>query len=184
MAYRNGTYIAFHAEGTTDPTASDIKYYNLMKAWTAKKDDEFAMVNSHDKTCAVRDTSLRQTLHRRLLERLGESKNFVLIIGKNTWLDTDWVPFEVSKAIDTYKLPIIAAYTGYNTILAPAQLRSLWPKALADRIDNGTAHVIHIPFKKEPLADAIGQFNLMNLPPTGLNYYTEETYRNWGFVIG
>jgi len=28
MAYHNGTYVAFHAGGTTDPTASDIKYYN------------------------------------------------------------------------------------------------------------------------------------------------------------
>lgn len=33
MAYRNGTYIAFHAEGKTDPTASDIKYYRMLKAW-------------------------------------------------------------------------------------------------------------------------------------------------------
>ena len=31
MAYRNGTYVAFHAGGITDPTESDIKYYNLLK---------------------------------------------------------------------------------------------------------------------------------------------------------
>ena len=42
MAYRNGTYIAFHANGTNVPIDSDIKYYNLMKAWTAKKDDDFS----------------------------------------------------------------------------------------------------------------------------------------------
>ena len=41
MAYRNGTYIAFHANGTNIPVESDIKYYNLIKAWTAKKDDDF-----------------------------------------------------------------------------------------------------------------------------------------------
>ena len=43
MAYRNGTYVAFHAEGTNVPTDSDIKYYNLLKMWTAKKDDDFSM---------------------------------------------------------------------------------------------------------------------------------------------
>jgi len=33
MAYRNGTYVAFSGQDTTKPTESDIKYYNLMKAW-------------------------------------------------------------------------------------------------------------------------------------------------------
>ena len=36
MAYRNGTYVAFHAGGVTDPTKSDIKYYNLLKSWDAQ----------------------------------------------------------------------------------------------------------------------------------------------------
>ena len=39
MAYRSGTYIAFHTQGTNIPTESDIKYYNLIKAWTAKSND-------------------------------------------------------------------------------------------------------------------------------------------------
>ena len=66
MAYRNGTYVAFHAAGTNQPGKSDIDYYNLMKAWEAKTADEFTMINSHDKAAAVRDTSLHATL--RLLE--------------------------------------------------------------------------------------------------------------------
>jgi len=44
LAYRNGTYVAFHANGTDVPIDSDIKYYNLLKAWTAKGDDDFAMI--------------------------------------------------------------------------------------------------------------------------------------------
>src|SRR5260370_42134497 len=85
MAYRNGTYVAFHAAGTSQPGKSDIDYYNLMKAWTAKTDDDFTMINSHDKASAVRDTSLRATLRRSLLERLRNSKNMVLIIGETTY---------------------------------------------------------------------------------------------------
>ncbi len=49
MAYRNGTYVAFHAAGTNQPGKSDIDYYNLLKAWTAKTDDDFTMINSHEK---------------------------------------------------------------------------------------------------------------------------------------
>src|SRR5437588_13008232 len=136
MAYRNGTYVAFHAQGTNQPGESDMEYYNLMKAWTTKTDDDFAMFNSDEKASAVRDNSKRATLEASLRLRLRNSKNFVLIIGATTRLDTDWVPFEIREAIDTYKLPIIAAYTGYERISAPAALSMLWPKALSFRIGN------------------------------------------------
>lgn len=148
MAYRNGTYVAFHAQGTNRPGESDMDYYNLMKAWTAKTDDDFTMFNSHEKASAVRDSSKRATLEASLRLRLRNSKNFVLIIGATTRLDTDWVPFEIREAIDTYKLPIIAAYAGYEQILDPAALNTLWPAALSFRIRNKTARVIHVPFKK------------------------------------
>jgi len=156
MAYRNGTYVAFHAAGTNQPGKSDIDYYNLMKAWTAKTDDDFTMTNSHDKASAVRDTSLRATLRGSLLERLRNSKNMVLVVGETTRLDTDWVPFEIEQAVDTYKIPIIAAYTVFDKpIRNPKALSGYWPLALELRINNETANVIHIPFKKEALKDAI-----------------------------
>jgi hypothetical protein len=182
MAYRNGTYVAFHANGTDIPTDSDIKYYNLMKAWTAKSDDDFAMVNSHEKASSVRDSSKKATLKASLLERLRNSKNMVLIIGQTTRFDADWVPFEISSAVDTYAIPIIAAYTGYETIMAPAELRALWPRALSDRIDNGQARVIHIPFKKEPIMAAIDQFDHNNLPQGALTHYVRDAYARWGLV--
>ena len=182
MAYRNGTYIAFHAQGTNLPGKSDMDYYNLMKAWSAKTDDDFTMVNSHDKASAVRDSSKRATLRASLLERLRNSKNMVLIITNTTRLDADWVPFEIQQAIDTYKIPIVAAYPDHGPIFEPAKLGSLWPKAFADRISNGTARAIHIPFMKAPITAAITQFSHADVPSTALNYYTREAYRRWGLV--
>lgn len=182
MAYRNGTYVAFHAQGTNIPGKSDMDYYNLMKAWSAKTDDDFTMINSHEKASSVRDSSKKATLRASLQERLRNSKNLVLIIGETTRLDTDWVPFEIAQAIDVYKIPIIAAYTGYETITAPVELRSLWPKALSDRIDNQIARVIHVSFKKEPLKAAIGQFNHDNLPSGPLTFYIRDAYVRWGLA--
>jgi hypothetical protein len=170
------------ANGTDVPTDSDIKYYNLMKAWTEKDDDDFTMINSHDKASSVRDSSKKATLKASIQERLRNSKNMVLIIGKTTRFDMDWVPFEIGQAIDSYKIPIIAAYLNYDYILAPDQLRVLWPSALATRIDNKTARVIHIPFKKEPLSDAIGQFNHENIPRSPLAYYGRDAYVGWGLL--
>jgi hypothetical protein len=182
MAYRNGTYVAFHANGTNVPGKSDMDYYNLMRAWSAKPDDDFSMANSHEKAAAVRDTSAAATLRRSLHERLANSKNMVLIIGETTKTDTDWVPFEIENAVDKYKIPIIATYPAHDKpIRNPSALLQWWPAALASRIKNGTASVIHVPFKKAVLLNAIGQFSHNSLPANGgLGYYTDEAYKAFG----
>ena len=185
MAYRNGTYVAFHANGTNRPGGnSDIDYYNLLKAWSAKTDDDFTMCNSHEKTAAVRDTSSKERLRTVLNERLANSKNMVLIIGETTLLDDDWVPHEIRRAVDICKIPIIAVYTGIATpIRRPASLRASWPVSLAARIDNGTANVIHIPFKKPAILSAIGQFSHNSLPVGhGLGFYNDDAYREFGIL--
>lgn len=184
MAYRNGTYIAFHANHKTQPSESDMKYYNLLKAWDANKEHEFEFVNSHDKTQAVRDSSSRQTLERALKTRIINSKNMLLIIGKTTHEDQDWVPFEIRYAVDDCRIPIIAAYTDYECILKPSDLSHLWPYALKYRIENDTARVIHIPFKQITIFDAIQQFDYDNLPNGPLTYYSKETYSRWKIIKG
>lgn len=183
MAYRNGTYIAFHAEGNPDPTASDIKYYRTLKMWHANDGIEFKFVNSHDKASAVRDYSRAETIKRSLRVRLDNSKNMVLIIGQRTKFDTDFVPYEISYAIDRCRIPIIAAYTGQRMIQNPNNLRPLWPEALRIRIDNGTASVIHIPFNRNAIDDAISQFNYNKLPAGGgLGIYSSDAYRSFGII--
>lgn len=184
MAYRNGTYVAFHAGGITDPTKSDIKYYNTMKMWDANKHIEFNLCNSREKTSSVRDSSKKETLKRNLITRLRNSKQFLLILTKNTKDDTDWVPFEIAYAVDTCELPLILAYPDYDSIMAPAELSDYWPPALKTRIQNGSARAIHIPFKKAPVLDALSQFDITNknYPTNGYGYYTREAHQEWRLV--
>ena len=182
-AYRTGTYIAFHANGMKEPTESDIKYYNLLKAWHVREDNDFSFTDSHEKTGSIRSYSGRDTIERHLKTRLLRSKNMILIIGATTREDTDWVPMEIRYALDDCAIPIIAAYPGYNYIMDPSQLQFLWPEALAVRIRDGRAHVIHVPFRKEALVDAAGQFNHSNYPRGGgLGYYDHNTYAAWGYL--
>lgn len=183
MAYRNGTYIAFHAGGTTDPTASDIRYYRMLKAWHEHDNIEFEFINSHDKVAAVRDSSKRETLRRSLIERLNKSRNMVLIIGSTTKFDTDWVPFEIAYAVDQCKIPIIATYTGFSSIFRPDLLSALWPAAFAQRINNGTVRAMHIPFKQKAIDDAITQFDHHNLPLSALWFYSLAAHRSFGIDV-
>ena len=124
MAYRNGSYVAFHGGGTTDPTASDIKYYNTMKMWSVNKNIDFTLINSHEKTSAVRDSSARETLRRALVERLNNSKHMVLVLTITTKNDTDWVPFEIAHAVDACQMPIIAVCRTTIRYWRPPSLRT------------------------------------------------------------
>jgi hypothetical protein len=185
MAYRNGTYVAFHAEGSTSPIDSDIRYYRMLLAWNEHGGIEFSMNDSHEKGGVIRDSSSRATLENRLKERLRDSKNMLLIIGNTTRFDTDWVPMEICYAVDTCRIPIIAAYTTFNgPIFDPSAFASLWPRALSDRINNGSAAVIHIPFKQEPIKSAIAQFGPeRGTLRTGLEHYSSDAYRSFGIAV-
>lgn len=176
--------MAFHAGDTSDPIKSDIKYFNTMKMWDASKHIEFYLADSHEKTSSVRDSSKKETLRRTLVTRLRNSKQLLLILTKTTKDDTDWVPFEISYAIDECDLPLILAYPDFDSITTPATLSDYWPPALNTRIENGSARAIHIPFRKSPLLDAIGQFDISNkkYPTDGYGYYTREAHQEWGLI--
>ena len=68
---RTGTYVAFDGLGQADPSKSDFRYYSLLQAWSANKQIDFKITNSHEKTYAVRDSSSRATLYARIRERLS-----------------------------------------------------------------------------------------------------------------
>ena len=183
MHYRTGTYVAFDGLGELDPSKSDFRYYATLQAWDANKDIDFKLTNSHEKTYAVRDDSLRATLKARICERLSQSKNMVVVLSEDTRKSGSMLSFEIEKAVDFYELPLIIAYPGFNSILHVESHRSVWPTALSQRIDNGTAKAIHISFKKDPIISAIKQFSVQQSSlSSGRDFYSPESYRNWGLV--
>ena len=183
MANRTGTYFGFDGLGQVDPAKSDFRYYSTVQSWSAGRNIEFKFVNSHEKASAVRDTSKRATLEASIMQRLRASKNMVVILSDATRKSGSMLSFEIEKAVDTFGLPLIIAHTGYNSILNPAALSNRWPTALQTRVNEGTANAIHIPFKKDAILDAIGQFtvNAGNLSG-GLNYYNRESHVRWGYI--
>lgn len=156
----------------------------MLKAWHANDGTDFRFVNSHDKQKAVKDAASKAAIIKSLRLRLDDSKNMVLIVGNTTKNDTDFVPYEIAYAIDNCGIPLIVTYTDYTSILNPVALRPLWPRALADRIDNGSAKAIHIPFKRAAIDDAISQFNLTKAPSGGgLGHYSADAHRGFGIDI-
>lgn len=181
MAYRNGTYVAFDGNGTTNPIEGNIKYFNLLKAWSTNKNIDFNFSDSHQKTYQVCDSSTLSTLKSRLEERMRNSKNMLIIITDKTSWNRGLLCWEIEKAVDYYKLPLIVVYTEYSKIIHVDSHASEWPKALKERIDNGSAKCIHIPFTKDLILDAISQFSVNDkYPTTSKNHYSESVYTNIG----
>ena len=128
MSYRNGTYIAFDGLGQINPTLSDFKYYATIQAWAQNNNINFNYVDSHDKTYAVRDSSLRSTLEQRIRERLSNSKNVIIILSSDTRKSGSMLSYEIEQAVDTYSLPLIVAYVDYKIVADPNSLSHYWPE--------------------------------------------------------
>jgi hypothetical protein len=121
-----------------------------------------------------------------LEERMKNSKNMLLIISDDTNYDRGMLNFEIEKAVDYYKIPIIIAYPGYSYILEPSAIEQKWPKALKERINSQTAKCIHVPFRGKCISDAISQFsvnNKVNQLTSPLSYYGKDTYKRWGYIV-
>ena len=178
---RTGTYIAFDGLGEVNPTKSDFKYYGTIQAWDSHKTIDFKFVDSHEKTAAVLDSSKRETLKRRIRERLSMSKNMVVILSSQTRKRGSMLSYEIEQAVDVYKIPLIIAYIDYDVVANPNALIHYWPDALKIRIENHTAHAIHIPFCKAALLDAIGQFTVQKKSLNGAtNFYSKEAHQSFG----
>ena len=186
MAYRNGTYVAFDGQGTSNPTQSDLRYLGLLRSWNNSKNNELTFSDSHLKTYQVLDTSKKTTLQNRLLERMRNSKNMLLILSSSTNYNRGLLNFEIEKAVDYYKIPIIVAYTGCNYIIDPNNYSNRWPKKLKEKIDNNTVRAIHIPFKEKAIMCAINQFSIHshgeNILEGALHTYNLSAYRKWGYI--
>lgn len=183
---RTGTYVAFDGLGQTDPSKSDFKYYSMLQAWSANKNIAFHLIDSHTKTYAVRDSSTKATLYARIRQRLSASKNMVVVLSNDTRKTGSVLSYEIEQAIDVYKIPLIIAYPDYAAIWgvnSGSNLEKRWPDVLKSRIDLKDTKAIHIPFKKEPLLDAIPRFTVNGESlSNGRDVYSRDSYVKWGLL--
>ena len=98
MAYRNKVYICFDGD-------NDIHYYWLMRAWKQNDKTNFNFYDAHDLNTA-RDSSLEETIKRKLRKRLLNAKIFVVLIGESTRYLYKFVRWEMEQAL-ALNLPIV-----------------------------------------------------------------------------
>lgn len=158
MHKRTRTYVAFDGCDTTNPQRSDIKFYNLLKAWHKNNNKDFSYLDAHETTYQVKDSSEEETLKKRLVERLKNSRNMLLILSENTRRYRKMLNFEIQKAIE-YKIPIIVAYTELESIYNNLnKIENYFPEELRKASDNTPC--LHIPFKESLIHYALEHFGV------------------------
>lgn len=180
MGYRNGIYVAFNGCGTTDPTDSDIKYFNVLKAWKENKNIDFSFVDSHQKTYRVLDSSTKKTLLSRLDERMSNSKLMFLIVTDRTKDSSDVVDHEIIRAIDHDEIPIVVAYTDKDAIKkVSSDMKNKLPKSLKDRVENKECKILFIPYKVKAVKRAFEDFGVNEMKDKNNGIYTYTKVDSW-----
>ncbi|WP_311065541.1 TIR domain-containing protein [Halomonas sp. DWK9] len=168
MSYRNKTYVAFASE--------DIRLYRLMEAWRENDKIDFNFYDAHDLFVA-RDTSARDTIKRRLRERLKNAKQVVLIgsadAKKKGGDNYSFLAHEID-VIQEFDLPVVIA----NKDRGRNVNNNFIPKPLLD----ADYYSLSVSFQPK-----IIKFALDNYAPiysgstnTGSHYYKEDIYRKLG----
>lgn len=164
MGYTNKTYVCFDAD-------SDIRYYNLMKAWKEHEHHDFNFNNAHDLN-NLRDGSSEETIKRKLRERLANTKVLIVLIGEKTKNLHRFVRWEMEYAIEN-DIPIIAVNLNGKRAMDDQRC----PPILRDKL------VVHVSFGQKIINHALNNWTVQhykerNNKNTGPFYYSDAAYQS------
>jgi hypothetical protein len=166
MAYRNKTFVSFASE--------NINSYRLMQAWSANQHIDFDFFDAHDLNTA-RDSSHRETIERRLTERLANTKQVVLLVGDVTRAKAgdgfSFIHHEVT-VIKKLKLPVIFANLNQSRTVESNRL----PTVLADQ------YSISVSFQPAIIKYALDEFvsGYVFSADKGPHHYKPQVYTSLG----
>lgn len=172
MAYRNKTYVCFASE--------DIAQYRLMTAWRANANIDFNFFDAHDLAKAL-DTSQKETIRRRIRERLANTKQAVLLLGQDTKIvagnPNRFLHYELDVLIKL-QLPIVVANLNGSREIQTPKL----PTVL-----NSDYYTVSTSFQPKIIKYSLDNYatvfmeNLTALgPKTGPHYYKKSAYDSLG----
>ncbi|MDA3943807.1 MAG: TIR domain-containing protein [Bacteroidetes bacterium] len=169
MPNRTGNYCAFYVTeyGSDSNLAAhavkDFVYYNMLRAWKAK-DSTFPFVDSHGMNYNVRDSSdWETTLKPRLRDRINKSKNLIFFLS-NVTKNSRAVREEINHAINVNEIPVIVVYPDFkeksdiincSSKTIKKKIRDMWEQVPLFKNSKSKVPVLHIPYKKELIRQAL-----------------------------
>ena len=165
MSYRNKTYVIFDGD-------EDMWAYRYMRGWKANENIDFNFFDAHDLK-QLTDRAGVDTVKRRLRERLGNTKQAIVLIGEKTKNLYRFVRWELETCINL-DVPIIAV----NLNGQRNQDENLCPPIIRDE------YVVHISFKLKIIQYALDNFpeeyQRRTLSEKGPRLYNDSVYTKLG----
>lgn len=165
MSYRNKTYVIFDGD-------EDMWAYRFMRGWKANENIDFNFFDAHDLK-PLTDRAREDTVKGRLKERLGGTKQVIVLVGEKTKNLYRFVRWELETCIDL-NIPIIAV----NLNGLRSRDRDLCPPIIRDE------YVVHIPFKLKIIQYALdnfpSEFHQRSQSDKGPRLYSDSVYTKLG----
>jgi hypothetical protein len=165
MGYRNKTYVIFDGD-------NDMWAYAYMKGWSQSEHIDFDFYDAHD-IRPLTDRASDETVKTRLRERLGNTKQAIVLIGENTKTLYKFVRWEIEMC-QNLDIPIIAVNLNGSRRMDPERC----PPILVGH------YVAHVPFKAKIIQYALDNFpeEYYRRSPNadGDRYYKDDVYQKLG----
>jgi hypothetical protein len=163
MGYRNKTYVIFDGD-------SDMWAYAYMKGWKNNDKIDFDFHDAHDLN-ALRDGSSEETVKAKLRERLGNTKQAIVLVGENTKNLYRYVRWELETCLEM-GIPIVAV--NLNGMRSKDDER-------CPPIIKGTP-AVHVAFKMKIIQRALDDFcdNFAKYKDKSDLYYPAAAYNELG----
>ena len=165
MSYRNKTYVIFDGD-------NDMWAYAYMKGWKQNEHIDFNFYDAHDLR-PVSDRASEETVRRTLRERIGNTKQAIVLIGQSTGHLYKFVRWEIEVCVDL-DIPLIAVNLNRSRRMDPERC----PAILRGE------YVVHVAFGAKIMQYALDQFpdEYQQRKPNdgGDRYYNDDIYRGLG----
>lgn len=163
MAYRNKTYVIFDGD-------NDMWAYGYMLGWCKNDHVAFDFYNAHEFK-KLNATSSEQHVKRVLKERLGTTKQAIVLIGESTKNLYRYVRWEIENCLDA-SIPIVAVNLNGKRQLdvefCPPLLRE--------------AGAVHVSFNAKIIKHALDNFcdNYVQYKSGSDWHYNNNAYKSLG----
>ncbi|WP_394223627.1 hypothetical protein [Priestia aryabhattai] len=100
----------------------------------------------------------------------------ILILSNDTNYDRGFLNYEIEKAFDYYKLPLVITYPGVEGKINGklSTLEKRWPKALKERLNDKSRDdlsCLHIVFSRDQISRALEHMTVHNKKYMGSKLY-------------
>ena len=158
----NKTYVAFDSSGVIDHVNSNLSVFLQLKEWERQNPDRFHFVNMEEiEFSSEHDDLIDSTLKNRFLKLMEKADNLLVISSKMTAVEAPMLNWQISRAVNRFRLPVIVAYVGLDRV-GDDTIKEEWshlPNKIRKYIGRDSANMAHIPLTKDKLERALGYFS-------------------------